>query len=438
MLVHRSGATDVTVTVNSYLDPLATGVCRSYSVSSVDAFAQVGSASPSTLQRCGVPPLPASLPLGADQIIRVARPFALALPGTFDLATTTFDWRKNNVSLGAPSQPTFSIASLTIAHAGSYTCVVSNVCGAVTSSAVLLTVVVPPLPPTGVTVTVTACRQATVTWNPAAGALKYFVTRTPDLPGPPVPPLPPGVFVNGTSFVDAISPADSSVNFSYRVASVGLGDIVGGASSSTIVVRPGATPRPGNPLLGKTVEFGAIVSLRTTVTGTSAVWRKNGVAFAGGFQDVHLQGTNQLSVTLVLSAVTPADAGNYDVQVCTACGCANTTVAVINVCNTPAVTAPAQAFASEGQASVDLVATTTNALSLHWYRGNSALAEGAHFSGTSTSTLTIHTPLLEDAGFYQLRATGNCATVDGPLVELKIDPCFARPVASQQPAATQA
>ena len=437
-VVHRTGAPDVPVATNNYFDPLPVGVCRSYSVSSVDAFDQVGSTSGNTGQRCGVEPLPASLSLGADQFLRVGRPFSLSLPGTFNLATTTFDWRKNNVSLGAPNQPTFSITNVALGNSGSYTCVVSNVCGTVTSSAVVLTVVQPPPPPSSITATVTACRQVTVSWPPVAGALKYFVARSPALPGTPVPPLPPGVFVNGTSYVDTISPADSITNFTYQVASVGLGDVAGALSSFTTAVRAGATARPGNVLVGKTVETGANVLIHTIVTGTSAVWRKNGVPFAGGNQEQHFVGTNQLSVSLILNAVTPADAGSYDLQVCTACSCANTTAAVLNVCNTPVVTAPAQVFASEGQASVDLVATATNAISLQWYQAGIALPEGGHYTGTTSNTLTIHTPLTEDAGFYELRATGNCVTVSAPLVELKIDPCTAKPVVSQQPPSTQA
>ena len=437
-VVHRSGTTDVSVLTNSYFDPLSTGVCRSYSVSTVDAFSQTGGSSGNTPERCGVAPLPASLSLGADQIIRVNRPFSLVLPGTFDLASTTFNWRKNNVSLGALSQPTFSIANVVVGSAGSYTCVVSNVCGSVTSSAVVLTVVVPPPPPTSVTASVTACRQVTITWSAAAGALKYFISRSPQFPGTPVPPLPPGFFVNGTTYVDTAAPADSSISYTYQVASVGLGDITGTFSSSTAALRPAAWPRPGNPINGATVEVGSFVNLRTTVIGTSAVWRKNGVTFTGGFQDVHPIGSTQLSVTLSLSSVSVADAGSYNLQVCTACGCVNTTVAVVKVCNTPAVTTPAQVLASEGQASVDLVATTSNAVSMQWYKGNVALAEGAHFTGTTTGTLTIHTPLTADAGFYQLQVVGNCGTVNGPLAELVVSPCIDPPVASQQPAATQA
>ncbi len=436
-VVHRSGTTDVTVVTNSYSDPLPIGVCRGYSVSTRDAFGQTGPQSATTPAVCGSYPLPSPLSLGADQIVRVSRPFTLTVPGTFDLPTTTFDWRKNNISLGAANSATFSITSLATTNAGSYTCVVSNICGTVTTSAVVLTVVVPFPPPTGATVTITACRQVTVNCNPVAGALKYFILRNPSFPGPPpVPPNPPGIFVSSLPYVDTIAASDSTVNYSYSVAAVGLGDVVGALSSPSPQIRPAAFPRLGNPPISRTVEVGSNISLSALVVGTSATWRKNGVPFAGGTQNTQSNGVITLQLPFI--GVTAAQAGNYDVQVCTACGCINTVVATLTVCQTPVVTPGSLVvLASEGQPTVDLATTSSNAQSVQWYHGGSALPEGGHYTGTATNTLTLHTPLTEDIGFYELHATGSCTTVIGSPVELKVAPCISTPVITEQPASSQ-
>ena len=436
-VVHRSGTTDVTVVTNSYTDALPVGVCRGYSVSTLDSFGQTGPPSSTTFSVCGIYPLPSPLSLGPDQIIRVGRPFTLTVPGTFDLPTTTFDWQKNNVSLGAANSPTFSITSLATSNAGSYTCVVSNICGTVTTSAIVLTVVVPFPPPTGVTAAITACRQVTVNCNPVAGALKYFVSRNPAFPGPPpVPPNPPGIFVPTLPYIDTIAPSDSSVNYTYSVAAVGLGDVVGALSNPSAQIKPAALPRLGNPPLSKTVELGANISLSASVIGTSATWRKNGVPFVGGTQNVQSGGLIILQLPFI--GVTAAQAGSYDVQVCTACGCINTAAATLTVCQTPVVTpGTLVVLASEGQPTVDLTTTATNAQSVQWYHGGVALLEGGHYTGTGTNMLTIHTPLTEDIGYYELHATGSCTTVIGSPVELKVDPCIATPAITEQPASSQ-
>ncbi len=60
-------------------------------------------------------------------------------PASFTVTATgtnlQYDWRRNNVSIGAPNLPTLTINAASAANAGSYTCVVSNTCSSVTSSA---------------------------------------------------------------------------------------------------------------------------------------------------------------------------------------------------------------------------------------------------------------------------------------------------------------
>ena len=58
-------------------------------------------------------------------------------PASFTVIATgtnlQYDWRRNNISLGAPNLPTLNIGAASAANMGSYTCVVSNTCNSVTS-----------------------------------------------------------------------------------------------------------------------------------------------------------------------------------------------------------------------------------------------------------------------------------------------------------------
>ncbi|MBL8764594.1 MAG: immunoglobulin domain-containing protein [Phycisphaerae bacterium] len=65
-------------------------------------------------------------------------------PFTFTVSATgtglTYQWRKNTVNIGGATSTSYSIASATLADAGSYDCVVTGTCGAATSTAAALTV----------------------------------------------------------------------------------------------------------------------------------------------------------------------------------------------------------------------------------------------------------------------------------------------------------
>ncbi len=83
------------------------------------------------------PPAITAQPVAANAVIGGTASFAVAVSGTGN----TYQWRKDSQAIIGATAATYSIASVTAASAGSYTVVVTNAQGSVTSAAANLTLV---------------------------------------------------------------------------------------------------------------------------------------------------------------------------------------------------------------------------------------------------------------------------------------------------------
>lgn len=246
---------------------------------------------------------------------------AVGTPASFSVAATgtgtlTYQWELDgNPILGATSD-TYSIAATVKADYGVYTCVVSDDCGFIESSAADL------FPPSkgnhfqtgalsfqilqgptsqlgclGGSVTfevVTAGDNVTYQWR------KNFV----DMPGE----------TNSTLTLSGLTAGDSAF-YDVRCTS-GTRTRTGGPAFLTLTSAPTITVQPGPP--SQTVSPGASVTYSVTATGLnlSYQWRfKSPVPFS---PFVDLVGQN--GSTLYLDPVTTGDAGTYRVVVSNPCG----------------------------------------------------------------------------------------------------------------------
>lgn len=85
-------------------------------------------------------------PLGGSRALGESIDFTVEVAG--GSTNFSYDWRKDDVSIGAPSSPTLSIPIVALADAGSYTCVITDIglSEMLTSDAAVLTVVnAPPI-----------------------------------------------------------------------------------------------------------------------------------------------------------------------------------------------------------------------------------------------------------------------------------------------------
>jgi hypothetical protein len=140
-------------------------------------------------------------------------------------------------------------------------------------------------------------------------------------------------------------------------------------------------------------------------TGTQPLtysWYFNGAQLSNGAKYA-----NSATNALTISALSSADNGNYYLVVSNSAGFASNLVDTLTVAfHPPVITAgqPASITALLGL-SAQLVAASsggTPPVTNQWYHGTTALTDGAEYSGSASSTLTIYPVGPGDAGSYKI------------------------------------
>jgi chitodextrinase len=242
--------------------------------------------------------------------------FSVGVSGT---APFGFQWRKDDAGLVGAVASNYQIAAAAAGHAGAYYCVVTNVAGAVTSQAAILTVnaVV-----TNTAPTITLQPQS-ATVNPGA-AVAFSVTAGGSAP------LAYQWQKNGTSIFGAnssryaIKAAAQAHEGAYRCLVQNAAGVATSAVATLTVNDPPAITSQPQP---QRVRRGAPASFTLTATGLAPLtyqWRKDGVVLDGA-----------ITPQYTLAAAERSDAGGYDCVVQNALGAVTSVVArlTIKACN---------------------------------------------------------------------------------------------------------
>jgi hypothetical protein len=198
--------------------------------------------------------------------------------------------------------------------------------------------------------------------------------------------------VFGSSSSALMAPQVSQIRFanppgfpvgSYAATILSSGEVV------PLTVLPGITTQPGD----QAVIAGDSASFTVAATGTPAVgyqWRFNGTNLAAA-----------TTSTLVLTNVTPGQAGSYSVLITNLVGSTNSSSALLSVYVPPQITAqPAGHVAVAGNAvSFSVAATGTPAPTYQWYFNGTNLSTG------TASTLLLPNVAVSDAGSYSVTVT---------------------------------
>ena len=296
-------------------------------------------------------------------------------------APLTYQWSKDGVAISGATAATYSIAATTTANAGSYTVLITNSVGSVTSAPATLTV-----NPAGV--------APSITTQPLGQSLGLGTSATLTVVAAGTSPLAYQWSKNGTAITGATSASltfsslSASDAGSYAVVvSNALGSVGSSAASLTVISPPTITIQPAN----QTVIAGAPLTLSVTATGAAPLtyqWSKNGTAISGA-----------TSPTFSLSSSAALDAGSYRVVVSTT-GASVTSNAVTVTVNTPLSVAlggqpRAQIVLYEGYSGgtaggayqMAFVVTGTAPISYQWYRDGTAIpnANGSSYQLSSSS-----------------------------------------------------
>jgi alpha-tubulin suppressor-like RCC1 family protein len=312
-----------------------------------------------------------------------ATSFTVAATGT---APLSYQWRKNGTVIAGATSASYSIASAQALHAGSYSVVVTNIVGSVTSNEANLFVAAP--------VTITT-QPAGWTVNPNA-SVTFSVVATGTAPLTYQWRKGVAAIAGGTSDSYTIDSVQASDAGNYNVV---ITNIVGSVTSSnaplSVNVPVTITTQPAN----LTRNPGTSATFTVAATGTAPLtyqWRKDGTPVAGG-----------TSASFNLPAVAAGDAGEYDAVVTNVVGSVTSGTALLSV-NTPvSITTQPVGFAvnPNSPATLSVVATGTAPLTYQWKKN------GTNVSGATSPNYTIASAQPVHAGNYTVVVTNVVGSV---------------------------
>ncbi|MDY0392739.1 MAG: immunoglobulin domain-containing protein, partial [Candidatus Bipolaricaulis sp.] len=270
----------------------------------------------------GTPPTISTPPTAQTACVGGKVTFSVTAAGT---APLSYQWRKDGTAISGATTATYTIGSVAAGDAGSYTVVVTNAAGSITSAAAVLTVNVPP------TLTVQPAAQSAC----AGKSVLFSVTAagTPPLAyqwkkdGTPIADATTAIYT-----IPAVTTADEGT---YTVVVTNsCGTVTSHAAALSVSTAPAITVHPAP----QTVVAGSSATFSVTAAGTPPLayqWKRDGADIAGATEPSY-----------TIPAVASADAGSYTVVVTNPCGSVTSDPALLTV--TPAATAPVPPPAATG------------------------------------------------------------------------------------------
>ncbi len=303
-----------------------------------------------------------------------------------------YQWFKNgtnalvdggNVS-GATTE-TLTLTNVLAADEGEYSVSISNEVAVVTSSNAVLTVIDPyiashPAP-------VTAPLGSPVTFSVTAVGTEPLAYQWQwegiDLPGETA----------STLSIDGIVDTDAGEYTVVVQNSVGL--TISQPALLSITHPPVITLQP----ISQVANEGDTVIFEVSANGTipfSYQWKKNGFDLTG-----------ENGRQLVLTGVTTASEGSYEVVVSNADGVTNSAAATLTVIVPPVITTQPLGRTNNAGSTAAFTVTLTGSPAIYsWYfNGTNLLSDGGRISGATSNVLTLTNVLGADAGVYSFVAS---------------------------------
>jgi parvulin-like peptidyl-prolyl isomerase len=348
----------------------------------------------------GTPPTISTPPTAQTACVGGKVTFSVTAAGK---APLSYQWKKDGTAISGATNATYTIGSVAAGDAGSYTVVVTNAAGSITSAAAVLTVNVPP----------------TITAQPAAQSaclgksVLFSVTATG------TPPFSYQWKKDGTTIAGAttaIYTIPAVTNADEGTYTVVVTNGCGSVTSTPAALSLGAAPTITSEPTAQTVCAGQPVEFTVAATGTPPLtyqWLKDGGEIGGA-----------TAATYTISAAASTDAGAYSATVANSCGTVTSRAAALTVGTAPTITAqPAsQAAVAGSSATFSVTATGTPPFSYQWKR------DGADIAGATEPSYTIPAVASADAGSYTVVVTNPCGSATSDPALLTVTPAATEPV----------
>ena len=375
-----------------------TNQAGNYSVVVSNPFGSVTSSN--ALLTVRVPPFIIVQPApGAQTVIAGTSPTITVVAGGDP--TLTYQWRLNGTNVPGAIAATLTLANVQTNQLGTYSVVVSNPYGTVTSANATLDVKSPPF-------VATQPQSLTVLVGSPAS---FSVTAGGD-----------GPFTYQWRFAGANIPGATTASFGYGAAqtnNAGLYSVVitspyGSVPSSNATLTVNVPPTIVVPPASQSVVAGANVTFTVTATGDAPLtyqWRFNGVNIAGG-----------TGPTLSFFNVQESLEGNFTVVVSNPFGTVTSTVAVLTVQSPPAIAdngqPQPQTVIQGSNATFSVTATGDPTLTYQWRFG------GTNIAGGTNNPLVLTAVQTNQAGNYSVVVSNPFGTVtsSNALLTVRVPP----------------
>jgi hypothetical protein len=333
--------------------------------------------------------------------------FSVTAVGT---APLSYQWQQNGFSLPGQTASNLVLNAIADSAAGSYSVIVSNLAGSVTSSNATLTIMHPPVfssQPTNLVVNLGGNATFSVSVNGATPFIYQWQKNNVNILGANNRQL----ILIGVTTNDAAS---------YRVV---VNNADGTATSSnatlTVIVPPAIISQP----LSLTNNAGTTAIFAVTNTGSAATyrWYKNGTNLLNDGGKISGSTNSVLTITNVLGA----DSGTYDVVVSNAAGVVTSSNATLVVIDPIITNEPVSLTVNLGSPASFSVGAYGTSPHYQWY------INGVGINGANASTYAIASAANSDQGSYTVVVTNIYGAVtNAPPATLTV---ISPPVITHQP-----
>jgi hypothetical protein len=333
-------------------------------------------------------------------------------PATFTVAANgsspfSYQWNVNGTNISGATNVSLTLVTPQATDAGSYSVVVTNYGGSVTSQVATLTVNVPAFiitQPTSQTVSQGQTATFTVGAGGTANLSYQWYFNLAKINGS-----------KGKNATLALSAVDTNSVGNYTVVvNNSWGSVTSAVATLTISVPPTITTQPASQALiqGQTAAF------TVTADGTAPFgyqWSINGTSIS-----------DETNTSLTLTNIQTTDAGSYAVIVTNIAGSATSSVATLTVYVPPTITTqPASQALIQGQTAAFTV--TANGTAPFGYQWN---VNGTSISDATNTSLTLTNIQLTDAGSYAVIVTNIAGSATSSVATLTV---YVPPTITTQP-----
>jgi len=311
-------------------------------------------------------------------------------------APLTYQWYKNSSQITGATNNTFTISSVSTADAGTYYCIVTNLCGTQQCNSINVVIYTTPV--------ITA--QTSNSTRCVGQSMTFSVTASGN-------PSPTYQWYKDNNIIS------SATNNQYSISSVSTGSAgnyycivsnsCGFTTSNTIELTinqsPSITTHPSN----LTICSGQSSNFTVNVTGTTPLyyqWYKNSNQITGA--------TNSF---FTISSSSVSDAASYYCVITNACGSVQSNTATLTVNTAPGITAQSgTATRCVNQSNTfSITATGTPTPTFQWYFDNNAI------SSATNSSYTINSVGTSNSGNYYCIATNSCGNIQSATQTLTVN-----------------